>query len=227
MDISKYTAAPQSTALAKSNLAQQVIDDTRPDFLPTIRIVQPASSDSENPAGSWSFMGQENLGLEVPVVIYPWRFHAVRFKNDSIDAEDFNMWENSVYNAVENDWEHPGYTPGYLEIKEKHVPDDYQGGISNCAGFDMAFYLPSHQTVALYLLAKTALSMTNVYDVCKSYRGRRAILTSELKENKRGNRWYVPKIILEDGDADAPVNPELIAKQLESFLNPGKVYIPE
>lgn len=198
-------------------------------FIPNLRLIQPAASDQDNPTGSISLGKEENLGNEIEVVIGPWRYHAIRFKNiNEVDKEDFNISVDSKYIPAENRWEHPhGLTPGYQEILEKAIPDK-QGQISNCAGYDLLFYIPSMNTLASFLIARTALTMPkpSVYDTCRNYRGRKAIFYSQKAPSDKFN-WYIPGIRLLEGNGELPQT-DLIADQLTKFFDPpGGRYNPE
>lgn len=229
-ELGSYLGAPQvESGLAKpGDLDKEIVQKSAGDgFIPGLRIIQGNNVDDDNPVNSYQLGTDTNIGREIKVVLSLHRHHAIRFKDNKVDAEDFNLTPNSYYNAAENKWYHPdGYTPGYREIMEKKVPDSQNPLISNCAGFDLLLWLVDHQKFATFLLARTALKMPepNIFETARLYRGRTAILSAKTVGNKF--RWSIPQIRLLDEENSIP-NDGATADIIQKFLNPGVVYDPD
>ena len=190
-----------------------------------------ANGDPVYRPGDLTIFGGGNLGQSVEAVISIWRYHALRFKNmDEVDAEDFNLSEGATFNWSENSWTLPGgMTPGYREILQKTVPDcGAKPGpqISNCAGYDILLWLPGIQEFVTFLLARTALTMTDTYDICRANRGRCCTFGSQMLKSKKFS-WYGPKIELYTQDKELPMPKEDEAEEIiDKFLNPGIISEP-
>lgn len=216
-----FAPVKKSDVAPPSDLSKEIANKATNNkgFIPNFRIVQPVNSSPENQAGDW-MLGNDNIGKEFEAVIALWRFHAVRFKNEQADAEDFNMSVDSAYNHEENEWLHQRITPGYQAILDKVVPD-VPGVVSNCAGYDILFWLPEFNSFGIYLLARTALTMPrpSVLDVVKDYRGRTCKMTTYQAPTKKSYKWWLPQITLLDKTIEIPKTQE-VADAVKLFMDP-------
>jgi hypothetical protein len=217
------------------DVSREIERKTSGSFIPQLRIAQSSMEQVQTgkaQIGEILLSTGENLGHQAKVVIGPWRNHAIRFENmTEVGLEDFNLTPNSIFVAPENKWVHPdGMTPGYREILEKRIPDnnDTDNGplISNCAGHDVLFWLPDQGVFALFLVARTALSMANIYPLSRTNRGASALLSAVMKSSKKGFKWQVPMLSLSEEQFDAP-SEEASKEIMEQFLSPGIMHDPK
>lgn len=201
-------------------------------FTPNMRIAQAMSNEVKSGKAKYRdyYIGQGsaliNLGNQVEAIIGPWRYHALRIKDGQIDLEDFNITKSSRYNAATNNWECPdGFTPNFLEIMHKKVPDRPNMELTNMSGYDFLLWVPSINDFVIFFLAKTAFSMTDTADVCLSNKGRLSLWDTQIIESKRYD-WPAPKVsIIPNSDIVIPETGENLEK-IEKFLNPGVIYDP-
>lgn len=189
-----------------------------------IRIVQPQADvlmipDTTFKMGDYS-CGQDNLGNRIKVIIGPYRYAARRFKKDTLDAESFNLADGASYDYNTGNWTFPySVTPAFAEILQKKIPDNGKD-LANIVGYDVLFYLPDFDRYVLYFIAKTALTMTNVFNVCRENRGKIAYLGSEKAPSKTYN-WFIPTIAVAAQQPEVPFVFE--EEKIDLFINPDKI----
>lgn len=209
---------------APLSLRDQVSSTAGGGFLESLRIIMGTSDimkqeDSEARPGQWLLGKDKVLPKELPVFIGPWRYHAMRFKDNSVDVESFNLSPNSSFNPERNDWNHPdGFTQPYSDIKECVVPDNGMK-LRNLCGFDILFYFPDIKKYGFYFIAGTAKTMPkpSIQDACIDNPNRLAYLGTRLHEG-RNHSWYLPTIRLNVTVPEGHVWDEEVLKK---FLDPG------
>lgn len=211
----------ENTALAKpSDLVNQLVKEQTSSFIPGLRIAQPLSEilKDENAGvkvGEY-YLIDKPMGKNVKVRILCWRWHALRLKNNTVDAEDFNQTKDSKYENGQ--WNNTTYTPLFAEINAQAKAKGLPKGVQAMAGFDILYYLPDFNTYAFFFIAKTALKQ-DVHTVCMSNQLREAELGIKLIETASFS-WYVPRITL------LPISNESFLPDedvVTKFLYPGPV----
>jgi len=221
------TEQNQQTALANPISPEQELINSQSagGFIPGIRIIQGMSEilkeNRDARQGQWSLMS-DLLPEELHVIIGPYRFHALRMKNNKVDLEDFNFTKDvSKYNPRENRWTHGPDTPDFKIIKTKVIPDSNTTTVKNLTGFDVLLFLQDTQKYAHYFIASTALTMTPTFVQMLSNPGRQGVLGSYLHKGGK-HSWWLPKLILKTETIEHKWDEEV----LKDFLEPSKIYDP-
>lgn len=223
------------TALAKPiDIDKDISKSAGPGFTGQIRIVHSTSDALKQGTAQYKdyTMGNSNLGPQFMAVIGPHRYHALRLVNNQVDIEDYNLTKESIYNADTNKWDFPFngtplfYTPDFLAVKNRVIPDNNSKGVANLFGIDVLLYLPQLNDFGIFFIAKTAWTMTDTKDKIKTLFGQlTSWTTQELKSTKFS--WPGPKVMKSlDPNPGFPKTEEA-AEVLAKFLSPGKVYAPE
>ena len=214
-----------STEIMKpTDMMTDLVKSQSKGFIPGIRIAS-GTSDVVNDPESGIRVGEfycnkDSLGREFKAVIGPWRYHALRMKENKIDLESFCITPNSRFNPEKNEWLHPdGFTPNFKEIKDKKIPDDGMK-LTNMAGFDVLLYLPDHNLYGFFFIAKTALTMPKpeVFPTCQANPNRLMYWRAEKAPSTKYT-WYIPQVRL----STDPVEHQWDQEVIEKFLNPGLI----
>jgi len=208
------------TKPSENNLVTQITKDQTSSFIPGLRIAQPMSEilkeENTNVKIGDYYLIDKPMGKKVNVRIGPWRFHALRLKNNSVDAEDFNLSKDSKYENGQ--WNTTTHSPLFAEINAQAKSKTLPKGTQAMAGFDILLYLPDFNQYCFFFLAKTALKQ-DVHITCMNNQQREASLWVKKIETAQFS-WYVPGIDLLPITQDQfPWDEEVITK----FLYPGPV----
>lgn len=229
-------AMNNNTAASLNPIDKAVRDANTNTFINGIRIVQGSSklAHYKNADGSRKFQIGDfslgsgemaiNLGDRFKAIVGPQRYAARSFENESLVEQAFNFQQGSTYDPVANSWNHPGMSQLFSKLltdsKKKQV---FGQGINTMVGYDVLLYIPDFQVYGVLFLAKTALSMSNIFDILKANKGRYMQINSALRESKSAT-WYVPEATLITNSAV----PEFVedTEQIKLFLFPNSLETP-
>lgn len=178
-------------------------------FVPRLDLLQPSSpavADDKGKPGEYLFFGEQNLGTAFPVVVGPWRPHALVMDSGQVAAESFDP------NSEEFD-----------SIMQESQSGKKTEGRTAMHGVDMLLWLPTIGKFAIFFFKKTARKEAPEFRKIASTPDNPQV--GEMYSHKVETtqyKWWVPKVRPWEGDPTTlqlPSKEEIVAAET-MFGNP-------